>query len=122
LTSTAPFTLLKKSGSDRPRFIVRVDPQDAFPEIPREYALEQNYPNPFNNGTLIPFSLPLEDQVSLVIYDIRGREVETLIDNRHYGSGHFRIQWQAAGRSSGIYFSRIQIGSRIFTKKMILLR
>ncbi len=122
LTQTAPFTPLKKSGADSPRFIVRVDPQDAFPEIPREYGLGQNYPNPFNNGTIIQFSLPLEDQVNLLVYDIRGREIETLIDNKYYGSGHFNYNWQAVGRSSGIYFYRLQIGHRVFTKKMILLR
>ncbi len=122
LTQTAPFNLLKPSGVERPRFILKVDPRDAFPEIPRDYGLNQNYPNPFNGGTTIQFSLPLEDQVRLVVYDIRGREVETLIDNEYYGAGNFNYNWQAQNRSSGIYFYRLNIGPRVFTEKMILLR
>jgi len=122
LTQTAPFALLKASGANTPRFILEVDPQDAFPEIPSNYGLRQNYPNPFNGGTTIQFSLPLEDQVHLVVYDIRGREVEVLIDNEYYGAGYFNFNWQANDRSSGVYFYRLQIGHKVFTKKMILLQ
>ncbi len=122
LTRSKPFKLLKTNSGESPRFIIKIDPGNAFPEIPRDYALKQNYPNPFNGGTTIQFSLPLEDHVRLVIYDIRGREVETLIDNEYFGAGHFNFNWSPQGKSSGIYFYRLQIGHKIFTKKMILLR
>lgn len=122
LTRSAPFKLLKKSGSDAPRFILRIDPGDAFPEIPREFTLGQNYPNPFNAGTIIPFSLPLEAKVSVTIYDVRGRVVEELIQKKHFGAGKHQLNWQATGKSSGIYFCHVQLDNEHFTKKMILLR
>lgn len=122
LTRSAPFKLLRKSSAETPRFILKIDPGNAFPEIPRDYNLSQNFPNPFNGGTTIKFSLPLEDRVNLVVYDIVGREVEVLVDNEHFSAGNFNRHWEGTGKSSGIYFYRLQIGPRVFTKKMILLR
>ena len=122
LTETAPFGLLKKGGADRPRFILRIDPGNAFPEIPRAYALDQNFPNPFNESTVIPFSIPLDAKVSLTIYDIRGRVVTELIENDHFGPGNYRIDWLASGQSSGVYIYRIKIDDKYYTRKMILLR
>jgi hypothetical protein len=122
LLRTKPFALRKATASEIPRFLLKIDPGDAFPELPREYALNQNYPNPFNEGTVIPFSIPLEAVVSATIYDVRGRVVEELIDNRLFHSGNHKLNWLATGRSSGIYFCNMQIGGRHFTRKMILLR
>ena len=122
LTRTKPFNLLKKGNGDRPRFILTVDPGNAFPEIPRKFALGQNYPNPFNESTVISFSLPLEARVSLTIYDIRGRVVEELIRNNHFGSGNHKFDWLATGRSSGVYIYRLKIDDKYHTRKMILLR
>ncbi len=122
LTNTQPFKLLKQAGSDSPRFILRVDPGDAFPEIPRVYTLDQNYPNPFNGGTIIPFSLPLEDMVSLTIYDVRGRVVEQIIEGEHHPAGNYRYNWVASGKSSGIYFCHLAIGNQHYAKKMILVK
>ncbi len=122
LTSSAPFQLLKKSGGEGPRFILRIDPGNAFPELPRFFNVGKNYPNPFNNGTIIPFSVPLEAKVSATIYDVRGRVVEELVLNKPYYAGHHKLNWQANGRSSGIYFCHFQVGSKHFTEKMILLR
>ncbi|NQV15365.1 DUF2341 domain-containing protein [bacterium] len=122
LLSTRPFSLIKESSPRNPRFILSIDPGAAFPEIPREYALNQNYPNPFNAGTTIQFSLPLENNVTLDIFDIRGRKIKTLIGGEQYPAGNFNSQWAAVGHSSGLYLYRMQIGRRIFTKKMILLR
>ena len=121
LTNSKPFQLLKKSAGS-PRFILRVDPGNAFPELPRVFAVGKNYPNPFNDATIIPFSLPLEETVSATIFDIRGRVVTQLIENKPYQAGHHKLNWQARGRSSGIYFCYFQIGNKYFTEKMILLR
>ena len=121
LTDSKPFQLLKKSAGS-PRFILRVDPGNAFPELPRVFTVGKNYPNPFNDGTIIPFSVPLEAIVSATIYDLRGRVVEQLLENKPYQAGHHKLNWQARGSSSGIYFCHFQIGNKHFTEKMILLR
>lgn len=122
LTRSAPFKLLKKSGSDSPRFILKVDPGDAFPEIPRDFSLGQNYPNPFNGGTIIPISIPVEAKVSVTIFDVRGRVVDELIKDKQYFAGNHHLNWLATGRSSGIYFCHVRLDNEYFTKKMILLR
>ncbi|NQV49654.1 MAG: DUF2341 domain-containing protein [Candidatus Marinimicrobia bacterium] len=122
LIKRKPFSLRKIAASKSPRFLIKIDPGDAFPEIPKEYALDQNYPNPFNEGTVIPFSLPLEATVSATIFDIRGREIERIIDNQYYQAGKYQLNWLASGRSSGIYLCHLTIGNIRFTRKMILLR
>ena len=122
LTRSAPFRLLKQNAGERPRFLLRIDPGDAFPEIPREYSLSQNYPNPFNAGTRIPFALPLESTVNLTIYDIKGREVTRLLDHEPYPAGRFTFNWLPRGKSSGIYIARLETHAGSFTKKMILLK
>ena len=122
LTHTAPFGLLKKGGDDRPRFILTIDPGDAYPEIPRAYIVDQNYPNPFNEATVIPFAVPLEANVTMTIFDVRGRIVDQIIEDKNYGAGNHIVTWLASGRSSGIYFCHLTMGNKRFTRKMILLR
>ncbi|MBT4360857.1 MAG: DUF2341 domain-containing protein [Candidatus Marinimicrobia bacterium] len=122
LTGSVPFQLMKKSDEDGPRFLLRIDPGNAFPEIPKDFTLGQNYPNPFNEGTIIPFSIPLEGRVSAKIYDVRGRLVDQLVESKFYFAGQHNLNWLATGRSSGIYFCQMQIDDKYFTKKMILLR
>lgn len=122
LIESAPFQLMKKSGGETPRFLLKIDPGDAFPEIPRDYQVEQNYPNPFNAGTLIPFAIPLDARVSATIYDVQGRVVEQLVENKSFYAGQHRLAWPAHGQSSGIYFCQLKIGDQYFTQKMILLR
>ena len=122
LTRTKPFQILKKDAGNNPRFLIRIDPGNAFPEIPRKFALGQNYPNPFNEGTVIPFAIPLEAKVSLTIYDIRGRMVKELVKNNHFGPGNHKFDWLATGRSSGVYIYRLKIDDQYYTRKMILLR
>jgi len=122
LSSTKPFQLLKQQGEDEPRFVLRVDPGNAFPEIPRDYALEHNYPNPFNDGTIIPFSVPLEAQVTVEIFDVRGRFVEQIVSEKYYGPGNHKLNWLAKGKSSGIFICRLQIGDMYMTEKLVLIR
>jgi len=93
-----------------------------------EYSLYQNYPNPFNPTTKIRFSIPPsplsfgEGQgVRLVIYDLLGSEVATLVDEEK-PAGSFEIEFDASNLSSGMYLYRIHAGSFIQTKKMILLK
>ena len=122
LLATKPFALRKATASESPRFLLRIDPGDAFPEIPRDFALGQNYPNPFNNGTIIPISLPHEALVSITLFDIRGRLVEQLVTNQNYMAGEYTFNWLAAGKSSGVYFCLVQLDNKYFTNKMMLLK
>ena len=89
--------------------------------IPTEYELSQNYPNPFNPSTTISFSLPSRSFVSLKLFDVLGREVATII-SEEMSAGIYTRQWNATGMPSGVYFYRLQAGSFIDTKKLVLLR
>jgi len=91
-----------------------------FP-IPPSYGLEQNYPNPFNANTVISFHIPLKSYVFLKVYDMMGREVTTLVHEELSAGNHSR-QWNASDISSGVYFYRLQCGSFVEIKKLILLR
>ena len=95
-------------------------------EIPTEYQLFQNYPNPFNPETTIRFALPKSSAVKLIIYDILGREVATLI-NTEMNPGVINFTWNGRNNygarvSSGIYFYRIATPEFTKTMKMILLK
>jgi hypothetical protein len=89
--------------------------------IPKEYSLSQNYPNPFNSTTIITYSLPKENNVSLILFDILGNEIETLVDeNKPPGTYQFNLV--ADNLSSGMYFYQFKSGNFADTKKFILLR
>ncbi|MCX7877400.1 MAG: T9SS type A sorting domain-containing protein [Ignavibacteria bacterium] len=88
-------------------------------EIPSQFELKQNYPNPFNPFTNIRFDLPKESYVRLVIYDILGRVVSVLADEK-LRAGEYRVNWDATKYSSGIYFYRLTTDSYSETRKMIV--
>ncbi len=94
-------------------------------EIPATYKLYQNYPNPFNPTTIIEYDLPEKTKVSLVIFDILGREVALLV-NEEQNVGTYRIQFDAnklrGGLASGVYFYRIHTNNYTLTQKMLLLK
>ena len=94
---------------------------DQSAEIPKSYALNQNYPNPFNPNTIISYSIPKPKFVSIKIYDVLGREIETLVNEERPG-GTYKIQFNGSDLSSGIYYYRMQAGSFVETKKLILLK
>jgi hypothetical protein len=79
------------------------------------------YPNPFNASTTIRFILPEPGEIQVTIYDLLGRQVETLVDEEKQ-AGQYRVIWDASNHSSGIYFYRIKAGDYTETKKMILLK
>ncbi len=89
--------------------------------LPTEFALQQNYPNPFNPETNISFSLPAESDVSLVIYDILGSRVKTLI-NKKLIAGNYSVKFNAGDLSSGIYFYHLSASDYSDIKKMILIK
>jgi len=89
--------------------------------IPNNYELSQNYPNPFNPSTTIRYSIPNSGKVKLVVYDVLGREVKTLI-NQEQNAGTYSVDFNAEGLSSGVYFYRLSSGQFSETRKLILLR
>jgi len=89
--------------------------------IPFQYTLEQNYPNPFNPSTTIEYSLPQSGLVTLKVFNVLGKEVATLVNGQNEAGKH-KVDFDAAALNSGVYFYRIEIGSFVETKKMILLK
>jgi hypothetical protein len=94
---------------------------------PDNYRLEQNYPNPFNPSTTIRFSLPIASKISLVVYDILGREVRRLIDAEKYERGVHTVTWDGADRSgrpvaSGAYIYTMSFGNFSKSGRMTLLK
>ena len=85
------------------------------------YSLSQNYPNPFNPTTTIRFQIPKSSFVNLKVYDVPGREVESLI-NEEKSAGSYDVEFNSSNLTCGIYFYKIQAGEFAQTKKMILLK
>lgn len=91
-------------------------------KIPASFTLEQNYPNPFNPTTKIRFSISSTSNVTMKVYDIRGREVATIINNENLTPGTKEVEFNASKLASGVYFYMIKAGSFTDTKKMILVK
>ena len=94
---------------------------DADAIVPSEFAITGVYPNPFNNATTISYSLPEQAQVSLKLYDISGREVETLVDMVQK-AGNYSIPWYAIDFPSGVYFCRLDAQNGQKVMKLALVR
>lgn len=88
---------------------------------PAEFLLAQNYPNPFNPATKINYSTAVEGLVTLRVYDITGKEIITLV-NEHKAAGNYKVNFDASEFASGVYFYRLESGSSMQVKKMILVR
>jgi hypothetical protein len=90
-------------------------------ETPGSFGLEQNYPNPFNPTTKIRIYIPAFSYVSLIIYDISGKEAAVLLrDNLRPGG--YEVEWDAGNQPGGVYFYRISAGTYLQTKKMVLVK
>ncbi|HWQ80949.1 MAG TPA: YCF48-related protein [Ignavibacteria bacterium] len=90
-------------------------------QTPVKYKLHQNYPNPFNPATRIKFDVSESSDVNLTIFDITGRKVANLV-NQRLAAGTYEYLWNAAGYTSGIYFYRLSAGNHSETKKMMLIK
>ncbi|MCA1802144.1 MAG: T9SS type A sorting domain-containing protein, partial [Rhodothermaceae bacterium] len=96
---------------------------DEGAELPETVTLNQNYPNPFNPTTTIRFQLNSGQSVTLDIYDIMGRRVATLAENRGFSSGEHTLMFDASNLSSGMYIYQLRIDNgQTLTRKMMLVK
>ncbi|MCD6205342.1 MAG: T9SS type A sorting domain-containing protein [Candidatus Marinimicrobia bacterium] len=86
-----------------------------------QFAISQNYPNPFNPTTTISYQLPKSSFVKLTIYDISGRSIQKLIDEKK-NAGYYSVDWNAENVCSGVYFYRIEAGDFVAVKKGLLVK
>jgi hypothetical protein len=91
------------------------------PVLPGRIVLLQNYPNPFNAQTSISYTIPYESHVTIEIFDLLGRKVQTLID-RNEAPGAHSVTWNASGFPTGVYFYRLNAGQHSITYNMTLLK
>jgi len=92
-----------------------------LPDAPLAFGLEQNYPNPFNPRTVVSCQWPVASRVSLVVYDLLGREVARLLDEWKE-AGTYSIEFHGAKLSSGVYVYRLTAGEYVQCRKMILAK
>jgi hypothetical protein len=90
-------------------------------DIPAEYILAQNYPNPFNPSTIISYSIPADEHVTLKLYDLMGREINMLVSEMKK-AGNYEISLDAGKLSSGTYYYRITAGNFTQSKKLVVLK
>jgi photosystem II stability/assembly factor-like uncharacterized protein len=96
--------------------------QEKSLNIPKNYILKQNYPNPFNPRTVIPYSLKSAGYVRIIAYDILGREVQKLVDQKQ-SAGEYEVDFMGKFTATGVYFYRMTVDDQLIdTKKMILLK
>jgi len=88
---------------------------------PTEYALHQNYPNPFNPSTTIKYELPRSSMVRLIVYDMLGREVSVLVNERR-DPGFHEVKFDAAGLASGVYFYRLTAADFVAVKRTVVVK
>jgi hypothetical protein len=89
--------------------------------LPDAFTLSQNYPNPFNPTTTIIYGLRERTNVELKLFDVLGCEIEIFVSGEQ-DAGYYEIEFNASILASGIYFYRLQAGSFVETKKMILMK
>jgi hypothetical protein len=88
---------------------------------PLKYELVQNYPNPFNPTTEINYRLPVASNVNLAVFDLLGRQVSVLVDERK-DAGNHSVRFDASRLASGMYVYRLRAGDFVQTRKLLLLR
>ena len=89
--------------------------------ITKSFSLSQNYPNPFNPSTIINYQLPTNSHVTLKVYDVLGREVTTLVNEREQAGTH-GVKFDGTNLPSGVYFYRLQTQTYSDTKKLLLIK
>ena len=90
-------------------------------EVPQAFRLSQNFPNPFNPSTTIRYGLPSRSHVVLTVYNTLGQQVATLVQGEQE-AGYHEVKFDGTGLASGVYLYRMQAGSYVETKKLLLVR
>ena len=121
----------KRNGSRADIYLQNINPNGTLggitgiendePYLPVGFSLLPAYPNPFNATTMIRYNLNQASDVTIDIYDLLGRKIETLCDS-YQQAGRNQITWNADGRTSGMYFYKIQVGPESLTEKLLLLK
>ncbi|MDI6401600.1 endo-1,4-beta-xylanase [Balneolaceae bacterium ANBcel3] len=125
--------LVRGNGEERPALkwlmeyleLYRNMPTDAeniASDLPEQFRLDSNYPNPFNPTTQIRYELSDQVDVTLRVYDITGRHVQTLVNNASQTPGHYTVTFDGSNLASGVYLYRLQAGSFVQTNKMMLVK
>jgi hypothetical protein len=96
-------------------------PVEEIEDIPTTYSLSQNYPNPFNPTTTIQYSIPKDEFVKLVVYDVTGKAVKELVSG-HKTAGGYSVEFNASSYSSGTYYYKIEAGEYKSIQKMMLVK
>jgi hypothetical protein len=91
------------------------------PAMPSRVSIAQNYPNPFNPSTTIKYDLPMSAEVRVSVYDLLGREVSVLVNDRREAGVH-EVKFDGSNLASGVYFYRLQTGDFVATKRLLLLK
>jgi len=89
--------------------------------VPDKFGLSQNYPNPFNPETIIKFDIPKSEYIKLVVYDISGKEIRTLVDQQ-LNAGIYEVKFDADNLASGIYYYKLTAEGFTETRKMVFLK
>jgi photosystem II stability/assembly factor-like uncharacterized protein len=113
----APTGIHTKTGGDS----IFLSIQQISSEIPSDFVLHQNYPNPFNPVTRIRFDIPVTGDVKFMVYDILGKQVELLVDEK-LSTGSYEYTFNASRLSSGVYFYTLRTDKAVLTKKMLLTK
>lgn len=106
--------------------VIGINPEPVSSLLPTQFSLSQNYPNPFNPSTKIEYALPVDGKVNIVIYDIIGREVMSLV-NEVKTAGYYTVNFNGTNLASGMYFYRLDVVADNdkkyqFTKRMVLVK
>ncbi len=120
------YSVLEAELSESGRLVYRTDGWMALELsdsdlIPSDYVIESVYPNPFNAMTMIGYGLPVQDDVSLKVYNLVGRHVATLYEGSRE-AGRYSAVWDASGVPSGTYFCRLEAGRQVRNAKLVLVR
>lgn len=118
-----PFTSYQYSigHATSPVVVTAIAMDDGKGSIPGAFLLAQNYPNPFNPNTNIKFELPKSSVVRLSVFDMLGREVSVLVNDRRNAGVH-EVRFSGSNLASGVYFYRLQAGEFVSTKKLVILK
>jgi hypothetical protein len=95
--------------------------QETLNDVPSSYSLGKAYPNPFNPTTTIDYNIGQEGHVDMVVYDVSGRIVDTLIDG-YKNEGNYKVRWAANAHPSGIYFVIFSINGYTESSKLMLIK